>query len=94
MPVGDGPERRLTEAIAYYSAWSPDGRSIYFTPSRRPDDNLWRVSAEGGDPSPVTDFQGKRGRLGRSALAVNGDWIYFTWEEDLGDIWVMDVEVN
>jgi Tol biopolymer transport system component/serine/threonine protein kinase len=94
MPVTEGSERRLTEAIAYYPAWSPDGRWVYFTPSRRPDDNLWSVSVDGGEPSPVSDFKGKRGRLGRSALAVDGDWIYFTWEEDLGDIWVMDVEVN
>jgi hypothetical protein len=26
------------------------------------------------------------------SLATDGEYLYFTWEEDFGDIWVMDVE--
>ena len=39
----------------------------------------------------MTDFEGKRGDLGSWALATDGDYLYFTWQEDIGDIWVMDV---
>ena len=40
---------------------------------------------------PVTDFRGRRGTLNEFALATDGDYLYFVWEENLGDIWVMDV---
>jgi hypothetical protein len=44
-------------------------------------------------PSWSPDFKGKpRGNLGRMSLATDGKYVYFTWEEDFGDIWVMDVE--
>ena len=39
----------------------------------------------------MSDFSGKRGNPGVYALATDGQYLYFTWEEDLGDIWVMDV---
>ena len=39
----------------------------------------------------VADLSGKLGSLGRFALATDGEYLYFTWEETLGDIWVMDV---
>jgi len=29
--------------------------------------------------------------LGPIALATDGNYLYFTWEDDLGDISVMDV---
>ncbi len=39
----------------------------------------------------MTDFSGRRGRMGKHAIALHGDYLYFSWEEDLGDIWVMEV---
>jgi hypothetical protein len=30
--------------------------------------------------------------LGSFALATDGRYLFFTWEEDLGDLWTMDVE--
>ena len=30
-------------------------------------------------------------RPGALAFATDGEYLYFTWEETLGDIWVMDV---
>jgi hypothetical protein len=26
------------------------------------------------------------------SLGTDGKYLYFTWEEDFGDIWLMDVE--
>jgi hypothetical protein len=40
---------------------------------------------------PVTDLTGRRGILSLHALATEGEYLYFTWGEELGDIWVMDV---
>ena len=40
---------------------------------------------------PMTDLAGRHGELGGYALATDGHYLYFAWEEDLGDIWVMDV---
>jgi hypothetical protein len=56
---------------------------------RRP--NVWEVRLNGGGERPVTDLTGKHGELGTEALTTDGQFIYFTWEENFGDIWVMDV---
>lgn len=39
----------------------------------------------------LTDFVGRSGYLG-SVDGTDGEYIYFTWREDHGDLWVMDVE--
>jgi Tol biopolymer transport system component len=96
---GDG--RPLTKGQSTSPRWSPDGAWIYFTTFRdsggittqleRPGLNIWRVSPDGKSESPVTQLNGRRGYLGW-AIATDGRWIYFTWREDVSDIWVMDVE--
>ena len=75
----------------FYPAWSKDSRAIYFTPRRNGGDDLWRVSLDGTDARPVTDLSARVGRVGRPALATDGAFLYFTWEQDRGDIWVVDV---
>ena len=39
----------------------------------------------------LTDFVGKPGFL-ESLNDTDGEFLYFTWREDHGDLWVMDVE--
>jgi len=39
----------------------------------------------------VTNLVGKRGTLGIMQPATDGEFLYFPWRDDLGDIWVMDV---
>ena len=39
----------------------------------------------------MTAFTGRRGDLGTYALTTDGDYLYFTWQDDLGDLWVMNV---
>ena len=34
---------------------------------------------------------GRLGVLGVSGLATDGKYLYFTWEESRGDIWVADL---
>ncbi len=67
-------------------AASPDGRSVHFLDCN----DLWVVPAEGGEVRKLTDFSGKRGSMA-GGPATDGKYLYFTWLEDAGDIWVMDV---
>jgi eukaryotic-like serine/threonine-protein kinase len=90
LPAG-GNERALTKGPGTLPRWSPDGHMIYF---RRPGDingNLWAVSATGSDEHAMTNFSGRRGAFGVTALATDGRYLYFTWQEETGDLWIMDV---
>jgi hypothetical protein len=53
--------------------------------------NLWALSLEDGTERPLTDLRGRPGRLGYQGLTTDGKYVYFRWDEDTGDIWVMDV---
>ena len=37
----------------------------------------------------MSDLSGRRGIIGR--ISTDGRYLYFTWEENLGDVWVADV---
>ena len=91
IPSAGGEAEPVTEGRAYVSSWSPDGKEIYFVRPTDIDLNIWAVSLTGGREYPVTDFSGRYGSLDTRSLATDGDYLYFNWQEDLGDIWVMDV---
>jgi Tol biopolymer transport system component len=74
--------------------WSPDGKWIYFLGVGGSAGNLWVVPSAGGLARRVSDLVGKRGLLASSAFATDGKYLYFSWQEGLGDIWVMDVAYN
>ena len=38
----------------------------------------------------MSDLAGRRGTLGWG-VATDGRFLYFSWAEETGDIWVMDV---
>jgi TolB protein len=100
FPLSGGDGKPLTKGQATSPAWSPDGAWIYFTTFRgsggatsqleRPGLNVWRVSADGKSERPVTQINDRRGYLGWT-IATDGRWVYFTWREDVADIWMMDV---
>ena len=101
QPVTGGSPVRVTSGQGNAPRWSPDGAWIYFTSIRddrgstygrqRTGVNVWRVSVDGNSERPVTNLSGKRGFLGPN-IATDGRWLYFTWREDVADIWTMDVE--
>jgi len=91
VPSKGGDPQKLSEAEGFLPRWSLDGRWIYFVGLGRSAGNLWVVPAAGGRARQVTDLVGKGGRLGVNALATDGKYLYFSWEEGLGDIWVVDV---
>ena len=70
--------------------WAPDGKNVYF---RAPawQNEIWAVTFEDRRERLVADLSPKLGSMGAATLATDGEYLYFTWEEMLGDIWVMDV---
>jgi Tol biopolymer transport system component/predicted Ser/Thr protein kinase len=92
VSAGGGRHFPLTDSGSGYARWSPDGKKIYFIGAAEKAGNIWVISSEGGTTErSVTDFSGQRGVLGPAALATDGQYIYFTWQEQTGDIWVMEV---
>ncbi|MFQ5789000.1 MAG: hypothetical protein ACE5JI_00835 [Acidobacteriota bacterium] len=91
VPSAGGEVERLTDGPGDFPRWSRDGRHIFFTGVRERSRNLWALSLEDKSERPLTNLVGKRGSLGRQGLATDGQYVYFRWGEDLGDIWVMDV---
>ena len=53
-------------------------------------DNIWALSMEVRTERPATNLAGRRGSM-NSSLTTDGKYLYFLWNETLGDIWVMDV---
>ena len=99
-PAQGGTPVPLTKGRGGLPQWSPDGDRVYFW--RRGDERLvggvalfdthaWVISIADGTERQVTDLVGKRGRLLPEASATDGDYLYFGFEENFGDLWVMDV---
>jgi Tol biopolymer transport system component/DNA-binding winged helix-turn-helix (wHTH) protein len=85
-PSGGEPEP-VTERAVQFDAYdfSSDGSSIFFAA----DQNIYVVPADGGPERQLTEFKGKPGLL--VEFQTDGRYLYFTWDESSGDIWVMDV---
>jgi len=91
VPAVGGRPNLLTRGGASCSRWSPDGKKIYFIGSGKCAGQIWELSIEDSSERPMTDLSGRRGNLGEVALATDGQQLFFTWEEDIGDLWVMEV---
>ena len=67
--VATGNVRHLTEdnALVLSPVWSPDDAFIYFSSSRGGTMNIWKLSAEGGEPEQITAGQGDDADLDLSA---------------------------
>ena len=39
----------------------------------------------------MTELVGRQGRVSETCVATNGQFLFFAWREDSGDIWVMDI---
>ena len=87
-----GQPSLLSSAIqqAYGARFSRDGRSIYYQVIDGRATQAWKLSMSDGKISRLTQLEGRRGRLGYIA-STDDRYMYFTWYEDDGDIWVMDV---
>ena len=86
--MGGEPER-ISEGTGFGPSWSAEAEAYFFAGSKERAGNIWALS-QAGIEYPATDFVGRPGELGWG-LDSNGEYIYFTWWEHVGDIWVMDV---
>ena len=82
--MSGGEDEPVTPGTA--PRWSRDGRHVYFGRSG----DTWVTSAAGGSERPVTDLAGRPGRTA-PGIAVGAEVLYFSWGQDTGDLWVMDV---
>jgi TolB protein len=92
MPATAGQAVAVTKGPGIgHLQWSRSGKVVYFCGVAERDGNLWAVELDSGIERRVTDLRGKRGGLNCDGLATDGKFLYFTWQEDPGDVWVMDV---
>ena len=89
VPSDGGTPEPVTDANGTRPRYSLDGSRIYFLDGERVR-FVEHVFADGSEKT-VADFSGKRGALSLFTLATDDHYLYFGWEEDFGDIWVMDV---
>ncbi len=88
VPAAGGEATRITHRPTRWLCPSEDGQTIFFTTTTGR--NIWAHSLTDGTERRVTDFSAKRGSL-YTALETDGENLYFSWGDDLGDLWVMDV---
>jgi Tol biopolymer transport system component/predicted Ser/Thr protein kinase len=91
IPAAGGQPEQLTKKMAYMLQWSPDGKKVYYIGVGDIKDDIWSISLEDRKEQPATALTGRRGTLGDIGLGSDGRFLYFTWEEPRGDIWVADV---
>jgi Tol biopolymer transport system component len=71
--------------------WTPDGTHVIFSGDGKRL-GIYVVKADGTAPERlVLDLSGRRGAHGRYGTPADGKYVYFTWDEDLGDLWTMNV---
>ena len=91
VPSSGGDAQPLTKGSSSQAHRpSPDGRFIYFIGAEERASQIWSVALESGEEHSLANLSDRRGHLG-IGLATDGEYIYFTWNDDIGDIWVMDV---
>jgi Tol biopolymer transport system component len=90
VPAVGGDPEVLTEGGGT-PRWSRDGKQVFFDGDGERAGNLWAMTLEDRSERPMTDLVGRGGTLRGSCTATDGQYLYFCWGEDLGDIWVMDV---
>ena len=86
VALAGGDPILITKMQGRFAKWFPDGHSIVFVYGA----NLWQATVDGKPARPLTNFVGRRGYL-ENDPATDGRYVYFSWREDISDIWVMDV---
>jgi Tol biopolymer transport system component len=75
LPVEGGKPRRITRnGPSYLHGWSPDGKYLIYTGERNGEFDIYRISAEGGEETRLTNA---RGLDDGSEFAPDGNYIYF-----------------
>ncbi len=91
IAVDGGAPQAVTTGTARLGRPARDGSTIFFIGLGERAGNIWSHSLDDGAERPVTDLLDRFGTLSANALGIDDRYLYFAWEEDQGDIWVMDV---
>ena len=84
-------EGRANFSVGGRINWTPDGSGVVFMGADQP--AILGANADGKTPARVlANLSGRRGSLGIYGTPTDGKFIYFTWNEDLGDLWMMTAE--
>ncbi len=90
VPVAGGDRERLV--LGSHPFWSADGRELYYSTTAQDSSHTFRsLRLDDRSERELTDLRGKAGSTGAFAYSTDGEYLYFVWREDQGDIWVMDV---
>ncbi len=92
VPAQGGESERLSTGPVGTVQWSRDGNRIYFMGADERAGNIWALSLKDRHEFPVTNLSGRRGSLGFQSPSTDGKYLYFPWRDDIGDVWVMDVD--
>ena len=90
VPAAGGDPERVTQS-GRFPRWSKNGKWIFFLRVAEGTRTLWALSLDDRSDRRMADLVGKPGVMGIQGLATDGENLYFRWEEEIGDIWVMDV---
>jgi Tol biopolymer transport system component len=89
VPVGGGEAQPFLDGRS--PKWSADAKRIYYVARRGGHVNLYERENGSTTERQLTDFVGRPGFLA-SLDDTDSAFLYFTWREDHGDLWVMDVD--
>ncbi len=87
------PATDVAPIFPYLSAWSADGRTVYFL-GRDPKDRslgIWRVSAGGGPLQLAMRFDDPSRPWHQNGFRVHGGRFYFTLGDRQSDIWTTEI---
>ena len=86
---GATPPVPVAKGFSWELRWAPDGKTLFSAVTRGGARVVVSIADDGTHERRLTNFSGRRGSIGN--LATDGTYLYFTWDEDIGDLWVMDV---
>jgi serine/threonine protein kinase/Tol biopolymer transport system component len=88
---GEGDIVPLSTIPGFSPVWTRDGSQVVFVGAAAYSGNLFAVGSDGAGERAVTDLRGRRGTIVANSLAIDDRFLYFSWQEDLGDLWVADL---
>jgi len=95
-----GGSQELLSRWSRLVGWPVVERSKVYVEQRVPGGSIvWEADADGADLPPIRQLTASGGFLGGGKIgslpgpgpATDGRFLYFSWREHVGDIWVMDV---
>lgn len=85
----NGEETRpLAPGPARFPRFSRDGKKLLFTGWAERLGNIYEVDLANGPERALTELSGRDGNLGSYVLATDDRFVYFTWEQNVGDLYL------